>query len=164
MTTPTANDARDHVSHVAAHARHNCMLLVLAEARADACTILRASQLSASLGMELCVAAVVPPREPFTIPASERSLLERAEQRLQQVLGPRFKAALQTRVGFFVEETVSCARDLAANLIVIAPRTPRCGRQATKIARQSGIPVLIAREYVTEKSILAATDLTDGGF
>lgn len=108
--------------------------------------------------------AVVSPREPFTVPHSERSVLERAERRLQEVLGAEFKAVLQLRLGFFVEEVVACARDLAASLIVIAPRTARCGRDATKIARRSGVPVLIAREYVTDRSIVAATDLTDERF
>lgn len=137
------------------------VLLVLAEANGHAWSMLRAGKLSDLQHAELHVLAVMSPREPFKLPYLERDLIARVDRQMTEVLGHGTQGHMTVRCGFFADEISAFARELGANLIVLEAPKKRFGRQVAKIARRSGIPVLVAREGATDEVIVAASDLSD---
>lgn len=66
--------------------------------------------------------------------------------------------------GDFVEEVWRAALEMRADLIVLADEEGLTGKQATRIARDTQVPVLIARHHRPSDVIVAATDLSDARY
>ena len=160
MDHPSDSTSRDRSSTIATPGRLR-VLLVLSEAKGNAWSIRRANKLSEVYGAELCVLAVMSPREPFTLPYSGVEVSDRIERRLVEVLGHGAEGRMQIRCGMFVDEVVAGARSLDARVIVLEPRKKRCGSEVAKIVRRSRVPVLVARDSAPDEVIVAATDLSD---
>ena len=137
------------------------VLLVLAEANGHGWSMLRAGKLSDLHHAELHVLAVMSPRQPFKLPYLEPELFARVDRHMTEVLGHGTQGRMTIRCGFFADEIIAAARELGASLIVLEPPKKRCGRQVARIARRTGVPVLVARESSTDDVIVAASDLSD---
>lgn len=68
------------------------------------------------------------------------------------------------RSGDFPEVVIEVAGDMDADLIVLADEEGLSGRQATRIARDSQTPVLLARPPRPGDVVVAATDLLDSRY
>jgi nucleotide-binding universal stress UspA family protein len=137
------------------------VVLVLAEANGHAWSIVRANKLSDLHDAELYVLAVMSPREPFKLQYVEREVLARVNRQLTEALGHKTQCGVSIRCGLFADEVIAGARELGASLVVLEPPKKRFGRQAARIARRSGVPVLVARESSPDEVIVAASDLSD---
>lgn len=96
--------------------------------------------------------------------AHQLELLEATRAWLAQIGGEGCQlAALETREGDFVTQVADHARELGAELIVLAPVEGPFGAQVTALARAAAVPVLVVRAAAGEV-IVAASDLTDGEY
>jgi nucleotide-binding universal stress UspA family protein len=88
-----------------------------------------------------------------------RRVRRHCDRELAEVL-PRDR--MLVRRGDFAEVVASTARELDAALVIV-PGGERRGIAVAAIARESGIPVLVARKPAAGGGIVAATDLGDPG-
>lgn len=156
-----SRDRSSNLSTATAIGSRPRVLLVLAEANGHAWSMLRAGKLSDLHQAELHVLAVMSPREPFKLPFLEPEVFGRVDRRMREVLGHGTQGHMTLRCGFLANEVSAAALELGASLIVLEPPKKRCGRQVAKIARRTGVPVLVAREGATDEVIVAASDLSD---
>jgi nucleotide-binding universal stress UspA family protein len=66
--------------------------------------------------------------------------------------------------GDFVEQAAAHAASTGACLIVVPPSSARIGRMVTSLACAASVPVLVAREALGGRTIIAATDLRKLGY
>lgn len=85
-----------------------------------------------------------------------------ATSRLADALGIEREADNSwAQLGDFVKRGAAQAAEAGADLILMGPRKGGLGDKATALASASRLPVLVAREAMSEESIVAATDLED---
>lgn len=68
------------------------------------------------------------------------------------------------RSGDFINEVTQAAEAMGADLIILADEEGLSGKEATRIAQQTQVPVLIARPPRASDVIVAATDLSDSRY
>lgn len=72
---------------------------------------------------------------------------------------PDINSLHSTAIGNFVKRGAAVAAETGAQLIIMAPLVDGLGRAATALASAAHVPVLIARDAMSEEVIVAATDL-----
>jgi len=153
-----------------------CVLFALPEGARPTRSLKRALALAHLLECELRVAHIVA-GDPFHPDAPHINLLAPRAARpavevdlstanwLQGVLGSEQAAERRcTRTGSFVTQGAALAAEVDARLIMMAPLDKGLGRAATALASAARLPVLVAREAMSEEVIVAATDLEDDAY
>jgi nucleotide-binding universal stress UspA family protein len=120
----------------------------VALARAQAFALLR--------GGGLCILRVCPPgTAAVEVFCAEQELRKQCRRQLEESLG---SDRLVVCAGDFTDEVKRASSTCGADLIVIAADGTAAER-AARIARQTSLPVLVARPPRTEGTLVAATDL-----
>lgn len=151
------------------------VLLALGERGRPRIALLRAYAWARILGVELRVLRVVPQMHRQRLSSSRRRALytlQRERRRVgadrltqawvDETLGAALPAgALETRDGEFDREVTEHSLEIGARLIVMPASIPRVGECSARIARAAQRPVMVARPSLSERAIIAATDLRD---
>lgn len=151
------------------------VLLALGERGRPRVALLRAYAWARILGVELRVLRVVPQMHRRRLCSSRRRALyslQRERRRVgadrltqawvEETLGAALPSgALETRDGEFDREVTEHSFEIGARLIVMSGSIPRLGERSARIARASQRPVMVARPSLSERAIIAATDLRD---
>jgi nucleotide-binding universal stress UspA family protein len=93
--------------------------------------------------------------------AALRSARRTADEGVAAELLPRDRMLF--RSGEFAHVAAETARELGASLVIVAGAERRKGTAVAQLAREAGVPVLVARKAALNGGIVAATDFGDPG-
>lgn len=153
------------------------VLLALFEAGQPTASLMRAYALSRTLRADLHLLRVLPALTHSNPLFPQNHMIQALEAVdaefeteattvawVQSVLGrPLSEGAFEIRHGNFIEQAAEHAEALDAEFIVLPPPAEGRGPVVTELARLAHRPVLVARAPTSSDSILAASDMRDGG-